>query len=172
MGDCFDRRMNGSTSKLWGSWIPSNNIVDSHLTWVGYTYLYTLCFVSVINTKSLISSFRSLTPLQALSTATNSKHLMHSAFKYYDFTLSPLKSYMRIHIMLHGKQKSCAVHRAPNPSSPPGSSRSPAVRSAAVRLQSVCNPSAIRMRCGRDPLRPARPARDAPARDRSARARS
>ena len=38
MGDGFDLRMNGSTSKLWGSWIPSNNIVDSHLTWVGYTY--------------------------------------------------------------------------------------------------------------------------------------
>ena len=51
MGDGFDLRMNGSTSKLWGSWIPSNNIVDSHLTWVGYTYLYTLCFVSVIEHK-------------------------------------------------------------------------------------------------------------------------
>ena len=105
--------------------------------------------------------------LRALSTATTNKHPMHAAFKYHEFALSLLKSYYHVLIMAKHNFMRCPLRTDPPPNG---------VTPLYGPLRYVCNfckSYAVRMRCARDLLRPARPAgahpaaRRAPAASRS-----
>ena len=103
-------------------------------------------------------------PLRALSTATTNKHPMHAAFKYHEFTLSPLKSYYRVLIMAKHNFMRCPSRT----DAPPPNGVTPLCGPLRY-VCTVCKSYAVRMRCARDPLRPARPAGAHPARALSSR---